>query len=270
MFIFSIGLFKKVIIADTFAIWATQGFDVATTLNLFDAWATSLSYTFQLYFDFSGYTDMAIGAALLFNIKLPINFNSPYKATSIQDFWGRWHITLGRFLRDYIYIPLGGNKKGSTRIYINLMTTFIIGGLWHGAGWTFLFWGALHGGGLVIHRYWSNLGLKMNPILAWVVTFNFVNISWVFFRAKEVEDSIKVLRGMFGLNGINENLFYIFDFKFIFILVGFIIVLYLNNSNNLKVNFSNVLHMLTFSFMVFISFLVMFMGGNSEFLYFNF
>jgi len=111
LFIFSIGLFKKVVIADTFAVWATQGFDVATTLNLFEAWATSLSYTFQLYFDFSGYTDMAIGAALLFNIKLPINFNYPYKATDIQDFWRRWHITLSRFLKDYIYIPLGGNRK---------------------------------------------------------------------------------------------------------------------------------------------------------------
>jgi len=114
LFLFSIGIFKKVVIADTFAVWATAGFDTAETLNLLEAWATSLSYTFQLYFDFSGYTDMAIGVALLFNIKLPINFNSPYKATSIQDFWRRWHITLSRFLRDYIYIPLGGNRGGIT------------------------------------------------------------------------------------------------------------------------------------------------------------
>ena len=112
LFIFSIGLFKKVAIADSFAIWATQGFDVATSLNLLEGWVTSLSYTFQLYFDFSGYCDMAIGIALLFNIKLPINFNSPYKALNIQDFWRRWHITLSRFLRDYIYIPLGGNRGG--------------------------------------------------------------------------------------------------------------------------------------------------------------
>ncbi len=139
LFIFSIRLFKKVVIADSFAVWATAGFDTAATLNLFEAWATSLSYTFQLYFDFSGYTDMAIGAALLFNIKLPINFNSPYKATSIQDFWRRWHITLSRFLRDYVYIPLGGNRKSNFRTYTNLMGTFIIGGIWHGAGWTFVF-----------------------------------------------------------------------------------------------------------------------------------
>ncbi len=202
LFIFAIGLFKKVIIADTFATWATAGFDVATTLNLFEAWATSLSYTFQLYFDFSGYTDMAIGAALLFNIKLPINFNSPYKAKSIQDFWRRWHITLSRFLRDYIYIPLGGNRKGSFRTYANLMATFIIGGLWHGAGWTFIFWGFLHGLALVIHRAWSNLGFKLWGWVAWFITFNFLNIAWVFFRAKEWDDAIKVLSSMFSLNNV--------------------------------------------------------------------
>ena len=203
LFIFSIGLFKKVVIADTFAVWATAGFDTATTLNLFEAWATSLSYTFQLYFDFSGYTDMAIGLALLFNIKLPINFNSPYKATDIQDFWRRWHITLSRFLRDYVYIPLGGNKKGEYRTYNNLLATFIIGGIWHGAGWTFVFWGFLHGVALMIHRAWSRLGFKLWTWLAWLITFNFVNIAWVFFRAKEWDDAVKVLTGMLGLSGIN-------------------------------------------------------------------
>ena len=202
LFIFSIGLFKKVVIADTFASWATAGFDTATTLNLFEAWATSLSYTFQLYFDFSGYTDMAIGIALLFNITLPINFNSPYKATSIQDFWRRWHITLSRFLKDYIYIPLGGNRKGEFRTYTNLMATFILGGIWHGAGWTFMFWGLLHGTALVINRAWSKLGFKLWTWVAWLITFNFVNIAWVFFRAKEWDDAIKVLNGMFSLDDI--------------------------------------------------------------------
>ncbi len=202
IFIFSMGLFKKVIIADTFATWATAGFDVATTLNLFEAWATSLSYTFQLYFDFSGYTDMAIGAALLFNIKLPTNFNSPYKAKDIQDFWRRWHITLSRFLRDYIYIPLGGNRKGSVRTYANLMATFIIGGIWHGAGWTFVFWGFLHGFALVVHRAWNNLGFKLWGWLAWFITFNFLNITWVFFRAKNWDDATKVLDSMFSLNNV--------------------------------------------------------------------
>ncbi|MBE0490680.1 MAG: MBOAT family protein [Sulfurospirillum sp.] len=202
LFIFSIGLFKKVVIADTFAVWATAGFDNATILALFEAWATSLSYTFQLYFDFSGYTDMAIGAALLFNIKLPINFNSPYKAIDIQDFWRRWHITLSRFLKDYIYIPLGGNRKGNFGTYNNLLITFLLGGLWHGAAWTFVFWGFLHGIALVLHRLWQKIGFKLWSWLAWLITFNFINISWVFFRAKEWEDAVKVLGGMVSLDNV--------------------------------------------------------------------
>ena len=202
LFIFSMGLFKKVVIADSFASTATQGFDNAEVLNLIEGWITSLSYTFQLYFDFSGYTDMAIGAALLFNIRLPINFDSPYKAVSIQDFWRRWHITLSRFLKEYIYIPLGGNRKTEIRTYANLFTTFLLGGIWHGAGWTFVLWGALHGFALMVHRMWQKAGLKMPIVLAWFVTFNFVNIAWVFFRAKEFEDAIKVLKGMFGFCGV--------------------------------------------------------------------
>ena len=202
LFIFTIGLFKKVIIADTFSVWATGGFDTATTLSLLEAWATSISYTFQLYFDFSGYTDMAIGLALLFNINLPINFNSPYKATNIQDFWRRWHITLSRFLRDYIYIPLGGNRKSSYRTYENLMATFVLGGIWHGAGWTFIFWGFLHGSAIIIHRLWSQLGIKLWTWLAWLITFNFINIAWVFFRAKEWGAALKVLSAMFSFNHI--------------------------------------------------------------------
>ena len=202
IFLFAMGLFKKVIIADTFATSATVGFDMGTALNIAEAWSTSLSYTFQIYFDFSGYTDMAIGIALLFNIKLPINFNSPYKALSIQDFWRRWHITLSRFLRDYIYIPLGGNRKGELFTYSNLVITFILGGLWHGAGWTFLFWGFLHGVALVIHRIWSKFGIKLWKWLAWFITFNFINISWIFFRAKEWDDAIKVLSSMFSLSDV--------------------------------------------------------------------
>ena len=201
LFIFSIGLFKKVVIADTFAVWATNGFDNATVLNFFEAWATSLSYTFQIYFDFSGYCDMAIGTALLFNIRLPINFNSPYKALNIQDFWRRWHITLSRFLRDYVYIPLGGNRRGKVRTYVNLAATFVIGSIWHGVGWTFVFWGFLHGAALIVQRIWSELGFRLNKFVAWFITFNFVNIAWVFFRAKEWDDALKVLKGMFGLSG---------------------------------------------------------------------
>jgi alginate O-acetyltransferase complex protein AlgI len=201
LFLFFIGLFKKVIIADTLAVWANNGFDDAAILTFIEAWTTSLSYTFQLYFDFSGYTDMALGSALMFNIVLPNNFNSPYKSTNIQDFWRRWHITLSRFLREYVYIPLGGNRKGNFRNYTNLMATFLIGGFWHGSGWTFIFWGFLHGLATIIHRVWQKLGFKMHFILAWFITFNFVNIAWVFFRAKEFKGAIKVIRGMMGLEG---------------------------------------------------------------------
>ncbi|AFL69178.1 MBOAT family O-acyltransferase [Sulfurospirillum barnesii] len=291
IFIFSIGLFKKVVIADTFAIWATKGFDVAQSLNLIEAWATSLSYTFQLYFDFSGYTDMAIGAALLFNITLPINFNSPYKALDIQDFWRRWHITLSRFLRDYIYIPLGGNRVGRGRNYINLFSVFLIGGLWHGASWMFVVWGALHGIAIVIHRMWVECGFRLNRFLAWFITFNFINITWVFFRAKELEDALKILKGMFGFSDIiladtfSKKLSFlrhygvVFDEvyqhigdgnkSFIWIAFAFIIIIFSKNSmekiEEFSLNYNTALQA-SFYFLVGI----LSLGKISEFLYFNF
>lgn len=205
LFIFSIGLFKKVVIADTFAVWAGAGFDENSILDFFTAWATSLSYTLQLYFDFSGYCDMAIGISLLFNIWLPINFNSPYKSCNIQDFWRRWHITLSQFLRIYLYIPLGGNRFSEIRTCINLMITFILGGLWHGATWMFIIWGMLHGIALVIHRLWKKLGISMPHMVAWSLTFTFVNVSWVFFRAKTIDDAYKVIKGMFDFYSILEK-----------------------------------------------------------------
>jgi D-alanyl-lipoteichoic acid acyltransferase DltB (MBOAT superfamily) len=265
LFIFCIGLFKKVVIADTFALWATNGFDIAQTLNMIEAWATSLSYTFQLYFDFSGYTDMAIGAALLFNIRLPINFNSPYKALSIQDFWRRWHITLSRFLKEYIYIPLGGNRKGALRTYSNLLATFILGGIWHGAGWTFVFWGFLHGLALVIHRAWQSIGFKLPKVFAWFITFNFINISWVFFRAKEWDDALKVLDGMFfgafSLDIASQTL--------LWILLAFVVVLAFINSFELhqrfKLSYKNLLLTLILLYLALER-----LSSFSEFLYFNF
>lgn len=199
LMIFGIGLFKKTIIADTFAQWAEVGYIVGAHHDFYSAWVTSLSYTFQLYFDFSGYCDMAIGAALLFNIWLPINFNSPYKALNIQDFWRRWHITLGRYLRDYVYIPLGGNRCSIPRTYINLFFTFVIGGLWHGASWMFIIWGAMHGFALVVHRAWSKLGVSMYKPLAWFVTFLYVHIAWVFFRAHTVQDALNIISAMFNI-----------------------------------------------------------------------
>jgi len=202
LFIFSIGLFKKAAIADTLALIADGGFAVSGALTFTEAWLTSLSYTMQLYFDFSGYTDMAIGAALIFNIDIPANFNSPYKSLDIREFWQRWHITLSRFLRDYIYIPLGGNRTGESRTLFNLILTFLIGGLWHGAAWTFVFWGFLHGMALCIHRLWMKTGFRMNKVIAWFLTFNFINIAWVFFRAPSFSDAVNILKAMVGLNGI--------------------------------------------------------------------
>ncbi len=233
-YIFSLGLFKKIIIADSFAIWANAGFSSTQALTFWDAWGASLSYTFQLYYDFSAYADMAIGCALLFNIRLPINFNSPYKALSIQDFWRRWHITLSHWLRDYLYIPLGGNQKGTQRTYINLMLTFVLGGLWHGAAWTFIIWGSLHGLALMGHRIWQNAGFKLNKATAWLLTFMFINITWVFFRADDLETALNIIHAMFGGYGYqftdilltNPNLLrsgqpYIIVFLFIFAGVAF-------------------------------------------------
>ena len=305
LFMFSIGLFKKVVIADNFAIWAMTGFDKSEVLSFFEAWATSLSYTFQLYFDFSGYTDMAIGVALLFNIKLPINFNSPYKSLNIQDFWRRWHITLSRFLKDYIYVPLGGNRKSTFRTYGNLMATFIIGGLWHGAGWTFIFWGFLHGMALVIHRIWNQVGFKIWTWLAWFLTFNFINFAWVFFRAKEWDDAIKVLKGMIDVDHIvlTQNFIFIYNTTikklafimpelsvtkggaflfdattYIWILLTFLIVLKYKNSQEilLYANAKKSPKVLTqtraiyFSLLFLFSILYISLSTYSEFIYFNF
>ena len=290
LFIFSIGLFKKVVIADNFAVWASNGFDKAEYLNMIEAWATSLSYTFQLYFDFSGYTDMAIGAALLFNIKLPINFNSPYKARNIQDFWRRWHITLSNFLRDYIYFPLGGSKVIKIKIYRNLLVTFILGGLWHGASWMFVFWGFLHGFALVIHRIFQNLNLKLNLFFAWFLTFNFINISWIFFRAKDLDDAMKVLKSMFFgdfilpdkyaeklsfLHSLGAEFGYVFEDiagknkTLTFLVLAFIITLKFKNSMELRNSFKPTLKNLIIGLaMLFIA--LSMMSNVSEFLYFNF
>ncbi len=215
MTIFSIGLFKKTILADGIAPYATPVFNAAEQgemLTFFQAWGGSLAYTMQLYFDFSGYSDMAIGAARLFGIVLPLNFYSPYKALNIIEFWRRWHITLSRFLRDYLYIPLGGNRVGRHRRYINLMVTMLLGGLWHGANWTFIIWGGLHGLYLIINHTWRHFKTKLTilrfipdklaKLTAWLITFIAVVVSWVFFRSTDVDTAIRILESMMGMNGI--------------------------------------------------------------------
>ena len=204
LFIFSIGLFKKVCIADSFAVIADTGY-TRDSLSLLEAWTTSLSYTFQLYYDFSGYSDMAIGGALLFGIRLPLNFFSPYRAASIQDFWRRWHITLSNWLRDYIFIPFGGNRSTLYLTCRNLFITFLIGGIWHGAGWTFIAWGALHGMAIVIHRLWQQWRRPLPNWLGWFLTFNFVNLAWVYFRADDMATAHRVLGAMFSVSDIRVS-----------------------------------------------------------------
>ncbi|RJG07121.1 MBOAT family protein [Noviherbaspirillum cavernae] len=208
--IFAIGLAKKVLIADNLSTYANPIFSAqASTPSFFLAWGGALTYTFQLYFDFSGYSDMAIGLSRLFGVRLPLNFNSPYKSHNIAEFWRRWHMTLSRFLRDYLYIPLGGNRHGATRRQINLMTTMVLGGLWHGAGWNFAIWGLLHGGFLVVNQHWKSIcrrtPFRLPPRYAGVfsvmLTFLSVVVAWVYFRAPDVATANRIIMGMAGSAG---------------------------------------------------------------------
>lgn len=201
LILFSIGLSKKVLVADNLSPLVGYAFDLASSLTFSEALYASLCYTLQLYFDFSGYCDMAMGCALMLNIQLPWNFDSPYKAVNIQDFWRRWHMTLSRWLRDYLYIPLGGNRKGDGRTLMNLFLTFLLGGLWHGAAWTFVIWGVMHGIALVIHRLWLRTGRLMARPLAWLLTFAFINLAWVVFRAKDMDCLRRFTEAFAGFNG---------------------------------------------------------------------
>ena len=202
LIIFAIGLFKKTCLADGIQPMVSLAFG-PNTPTFDQAWLGALAYTFQLYFDFSGYSDMAIGISLMFGIFLPLNFNSPYKASSIIDFWRRWHMTLSQFLRDYLYIPLGGNRHGSVLRYVNLAITMVLGGLWHGAAWTFVIWGALHGAYLCINHAWNRFGPTVAPrfaraagIVAFMLTFLCVVVAWVFFRADSLSSAINILSKM--------------------------------------------------------------------------
>ncbi|MHA1165376.1 MAG: MBOAT family O-acyltransferase [Alphaproteobacteria bacterium] len=200
----TIGLVKKVFIADTAARIANPLFESAgnSALSMIDAWIATLAFTFQIYFDFSGYSDMAIGLALMFGLTLPINFNVPYRAASIAEFWRRWHMTLSHFLRDYLYIPLGGGRYGMSRQALALTVTMFLGGLWHGAGWTFVVWGLMHGLGLAVHAWWSRLLKGELPTLAgWALTMLFVMTGWVLFRAVSFSSAMSMLTSMYGGNG---------------------------------------------------------------------
>jgi alginate O-acetyltransferase complex protein AlgI len=211
LMLFTVGLCKKTLWADSFAPFVNAVFDGVQRGEIptaYEAWSGALAYTMQIYFDFSGYTDMALGIALMFNIRLPINFYSPYKAKNIIEFWRRWHMTLSRFLRDYLYIPLGGNRQGKSRRYLNLMTTMLLGGLWHGAGWTFVCWGALHGLYLTLNHLWRYMrsGKQISWVPAWfsgltagLITFVSVVFAWVVFRSAELSHALIMIKAMTGI-----------------------------------------------------------------------
>ena len=211
--IFTMGLAKKILLANPFGEYADSFFNGITALStpsFANAWLGTLAYTFQIYFDFSGYTDMAIGISLLFGITLPINFNAPYRSTNIIEFWRRWHISLSTFLRDYLYIPLGGNQYGTTRRYINLMITMLLGGLWHGANWTFVLWGFAHGALLSINHAWQNTSISQHfskrwfkPIF-WLITFILICFTWVLFRVEHFSQITPVYQGLLGMNGFTH------------------------------------------------------------------
>lgn len=216
--LFAMGLAKKVLLADTAAGYASPPFEAAAIgmpLDLMAAWGGALAYTAQLYFDFSGYSDMAIGLGLMFGIRLPLNFASPYKSANIIDFWRRWHMTLSRFLRDYVYIPLGGNRQGKPRRFVNLFATMLLGGIWHGAGWTFVVWGALHGTYLILNYAWRELHRRMDldlrrcspygKYLGHALTFVAVVVAWVFFRATNMHAALSMLKAMAGGAGIANS-----------------------------------------------------------------
>jgi alginate O-acetyltransferase complex protein AlgI len=287
LYIFAIGLFKKVIIADTFAVWATDGYSHIDKLSMVDSWITTLSYTIQLYFDFSGYCDMAIGIALFFNFVLPVNFNSPYKSLNIQEFWRRWHITLGRFFTQYVYIPLGGSRVGTFRTYFNVFIIFFISGFWHGAGWTFVIWGALHGLASIIYRAWSQLGLRLPKVIAWFVTFLFVHLAWVYFRAPDIDSAHAMFGKMFSFADLQVppmiarivrdtmgirfgTAIPFFDLNLLLYIVLFLgIVLFTKNSIEKLETFKPTVKNAAFiSILTVVS--LLYLNRVSEFLYFNF
>lgn len=289
LYIFALGMFKKVLIADTFSKAVAWGYGSIDQFSWLEALVVSVSYTMQLYFDFSGYCDMAVGIGKMLNMDLPQNFNSPYKATSIIDFWNRWHMTLTRFLRQYVYFPLGGSKKGKARTYINVMIVFLISGLWHGANWTFVLWGALHGMLNCINRACRKWWDKLFVGLRWLVTFSIVNVLWVIFRADNIEQAMNFISHLFNFKttSLSTQLKQCFELKelgiiwpdylympmltqaciWIFMAVAFAIVLLGKNSFEQKMEFTVRRSAVTVILLVWS---IISLAQLSEFLYFGF
>lgn len=290
MYIFAFGLAKKVLLADTFGDVVTYGFTTIDRLGTPGALLVMLSYTIQIYFDFSGYCDMAIGIGKMMNIDLPLNFNSPYKALTITEFWDRWHMTLTRFFTRYVYIPLGGSRKGTVRTYINVLIVFLASGFWHGASWNFVFWGLCHGIFMVITRVFKSFFDKLHPAFNWLLTFAFINVTWVFFRAETFGQAIKLLKALFSWNftfdTVFMDMFRLAELKKVlsvfrleemyppllitaFFLLAFVLILGSKNAYEKMQKFKpTVFNMLTTLFLF--VWCVFSFAGISEFLYFNF
>lgn len=215
LMILAVGLFKKVILAEFFAGPVNWGYAQVEILSSTDAFLVMLAYTFQLYFDFSGYCDMAMGISRMFNLELPLNFNSPYKALSPVEFWKRWHMTLTRFLRTYIYFPLGGSRKGSLRTYMNIMIVFLVSGFWHGAAWTFILWGALHGAAQALNRVFKRQWENLHTAFRWMATFLFVNLTWVIFRSESISQAKLFLKRLLDFGNMQINPSFMDSFKMV-------------------------------------------------------
>lgn len=282
IYLFVIGLFKKIVIANTIALWVDNGYSSTSNMNFLATWIVVLTYTLQIYFDFSGYSDMAVGIAKMFNINLPYNFNSPYKANSVREFWRRWHITLSRFLTNYIYIPLGGSRKGKFRTYFNTLITFLVSGLWHGAAWTYVIWGGLHGLAIIVERIFDKVLAKIPIVIRKIFTFIFISITWVFFRAGNWSQVTNIFSGLVNFNvNLSEigNLSYdgIFSFPAIlnvaYIVVILIALLYVifkcKNSNQMYEEFRLSKKNLIFIIILFVI-SVVHLNKVSTFIYFNF
>jgi len=283
LYAFALGLFKKVVVADTFGIAVEAGFAEALTLNTAEAWFIALGYTLQLYFDFSGYCDVATGVGLMFNIKIPLNFNSPYKSMNIREFWQRWHMTLSRFLTTYIYFPLGGSRKGLARTCINLIIVFLASGLWHGAGWLFLLWGLMHGAASVLYRLFRKQYDALHPALQWMLTFIFVVVAWVFFRATHLADALAIVKSMLMMDfgPIRDSITSAFElpggfrsgYNALFMMAWYVLSLFaclgMRNTYEKTMNFKPTI-LNSMSTVILILYCVLSLSGVSVFLYFNF
>lgn len=296
VYIFAMGLGKKVLLADTLGLAVNYGFLAWPALKSVDMVMVMLAYTFQIYFDFSGYCDMAIGIGKMFNIDLPINFNSPYHAKTIEEFWQRWHMTLTRFLTKYIYIPLGGNRKGKMRTYINVFLVFLISGFWHGANWTFVLWGVLHGMASVITKATNKYIVKIPAVVKWSVTFVFLNFTWLLFRAETIKDAFEMMKVLFLTRpgrvekGLAESV-YIVETKIVsgiletvgmnlssvwpawvlllLLTVSFVLILRRKNSYDEMKRFKPTLPRMIFAWIMLVWSILSF-SGVSTFLYFDF